>query len=221
MSVARLKEIYPELISPYDFYYAFNHPQAVVDPDYWTPGGDAGGFTVDVVDDEPPSRKLFTPATTNNKYYIHGDAKFSKLWNFQASAYDVITVEIRLKANTNLDTQALWGLFEAGSFPADYAEPAVDCAHFFLDDGISANFVCRTYDAAEEQTASNIALDTAYHTFKTVWGSGQVTFLIDEVFKARHTAQIPDSPMGLVILIKTQADAEKSLDLEYIKVNVK
>lgn len=202
------------------FEYYFNSPVAAVDPDYWTAAGDAGGFIVDSAGTGPPSRKLYADTALNNDYYIHGDGKYAKLWNFQASNYSVITFEARIKMNHNPDTQALLGLFKAGSFPTGYAEPLVDCAQFFIDDAISPNFVCRSYDAAEQETASGLALDTSYHTFKFTWESAYVLFYIDDILYARHATQVPDSPLGIVVLIRTEkaGGAERSLDIEYIKV---
>jgi len=205
------------------FTYYFNHPQVAVDTDFFTEGGDGGGgFTVETVDDEPPSRKLYTPNVLNNDYYIHLLGKYAKLWNFQADAYRRIAFKTRLKMNTTVDTQALWGLFEAGAFPTTYAEPVVDCAHFFLDDGVdAANFLCRTYDAAAEEETAGSAFDTTdYHDFEFVWAETSVVFLIDDVVVATHATTIPDSPLGIVFLIRTQAGAVKSMDIEYVRVSV-
>lgn len=209
-------------LNPNWFTYYFNHPQAAVDTDFFTEGGDAGGgFTVDTVDNEPPSRKLYTTNILNNDYYIHLLGKYGKLWNFQADAYRRIAFKTRLKMNTTADTQALWGLFEAGAFPTTYAEPAIDCAHFFLDDGVDAtNFVCRTYDAAAEEQTSGSAFDTNYHDFEFVWAETSVVFTIDDVVVATHATTIPDSPLGIVFLIRTEAAAVKSMDIEYVEVSV-
>jgi len=219
-----LRTLQEDLKTPYGFHYVFNHPQTAVDADYWTAGGDAGGFTVVTADDEPASRKLYADTVQNNDYYIHGDTKYSKLWTFQAGEYSTIIFETKLKiSSVTTDIQALFGLFEAGSFPTGYAEPAVDCAQFFIDDGISANFVCRTYDAAaEEQTASDVALDTSAHVFRMTLSSANVVFEIDGVVKATHSTTVPDSPMGIVYLVRTEeaAGAERSITPEYIKIEV-
>lgn len=210
-------------LDPNWFTYYFNHPIAAVDTDFWTEGGDAGGgFTVDAVDNEPPSRMLFTQNVLNNDYYIHLLGKYGKLWNFPADIYRRITFKTRLKMNTTADTQALWGLFEAGAFPATYAEPVVDCAHFFLDDGVdAANFVCRTYDAAAEEQTSGSAFDTTdYHDFEFVWSETSVIFTIDDAVVATHATTIPDSPLGIVFLIRTEGAAVKSMDIEYVEVSV-
>ncbi|GAH53595.1 unnamed protein product, partial [marine sediment metagenome] len=201
-------------LDPNYFTYYFNHSAAAVDADYFTEGGDAGGgFDVVTVDNDPASRKLYTQNVLNNDYYIHADAKYAKLWNFQSGTYQRITLKTRLKMNTTADTQALWGLFEAGAFPTTYAEPVVDCAHFFLDDGVdAANFVCRTYDAAAEEQTSGSAFDTTdYHDFELVWAETSVIFMIDDAVVATHATTIPDSPLGVVYLIRTQAVAVKSL----------
>jgi len=201
------------------FTYYFNHPQAAVDPDFWTSAGDSGGFTIDIVDNEPPSRKLYADTAGGNDWYIHGDGKYCHLWNFQSSIYRRIDFKTRLKMNTTALTQAMWGLFEA--FPTGYSEPAIDCAHFFLDDGIdAANFICRTYDAAEEQTSGSAFDTTDYHDFELVWSETNVIFTIDDAVVATHATQIPDSPIGIVFLIRTEEAAEKSMDIEYVDVSV-
>ena len=210
-------------LDPNWFTYYFNSPVVAVDTDFFTEGGDAGGgFTVDTVDNEPPSRMLFTQNVLNNDYYIHLSGKYGKLWNFPADAYRRISFKTRLKMNTTADTQAMWGLFEAGAFPTTYAEPVVDCAHFFLDDGVdAANFICRTYDAAAEEQTSGSAFDTSdHHDFEIIWAETSVLFMIDDVVVATHSTTIPDSPLGVVFSIRTEAGAVKSMDIEYVKVRV-
>ena len=220
-STESLKDIVADLV-PHRLYYPFNHPQAAVDVDYWTAAGDAGGFIVITAADEPPSRKLYADTAQNNDYYIHGDAKYNMLWNFQAADYTKIVFECKLKFVSTAEVQALWGLFEAGGFPVDTQQPLVDCAHFILDDGVDTNFVCRTYDAAEQETNSDIALDTSAHVYLMEWTTASVIFKIDGVTKATHSTQVPDSPMGLVFSIRTEeaAGAEKSMSIEYVKVHV-
>lgn len=209
-------------LDPNWFTYYFNHPAAAVDTDFWTEGGDVGGgFTVDTVDNEPPSRKLYTSGVINEKYYIHADAKYAKLWNFQASAYRRIHFETNLKANEHgSHILALFGLFEAGSFPADYSEPTIDCSHFFIDVDTDANFACRTYDGGEEETSSGVAVDSEYHKYNFVWAETSVVFMIDDDVVATHSTRIPDSPLGIVFLVKSTEAAQKSLDIEYVEVSV-
>ena len=204
------------------FSYYFNSPAAAVDADFWTEGGDAGGgFSVETVDNEPPSRKIFTSGVINEKYYIHGDGKYAKLWNLQSSAYRRVHYITKLKANqSGNDILALFGLFEAGAFPTDYSEPNIDCAEFFIDVNTDANYACRTFDGGEEQTSSGVAVDTAYHKFEIVWSETSIIFLIDDAVVATHATQIPDSPLGLVYLVKAEAAAEKSMDIEFVEVSV-
>jgi len=204
--------------------YPFNSPAAAVDTDFWTAGGDAGGFTVETGDGNDASRKLYADTAQNNDYYIHGDGKYALLWNPEnQTLYSKVIFTAWLWMNTTADTQFLIGLFEAGSFPTGYAEPLVDCAHFFVDDGVRANYSCRSYDGAEEETDSGVALDTGVaniHRFDIEWDNAQVVFKIDSVVVATHTTRIPDSPMGMVALIRTQdvAGAEKSANIIRMKV---
>jgi hypothetical protein len=209
-------------LDPNWFTYYFNSPVAAIDTDFWTEGGDAGGgFSVETVDNEPPSRKLYTSGVINEKYYIHGDGKYAKLWNLQSSAYIRVHYVTKLKANqSGSDILALFGLFEAGAFPTDYAEPNIDCAQFFIDVDTDANYACRTFDGGEEQTSSGVAVDTEYHKFEIIWAETSVLFLIDDDVVATHSTQIPDSPLGLVYLVKAEAAAEKSKDIEYVEVSV-
>ena len=209
-------------LNPNYFTYYFNSPVAAIDTDFFTEGGDAGGgFSVETVDNEPPSRKLFTSGVTNEKYYIHGDGKYAKLWNLQSSAYRRVHYVTKLKANqSGNDILALFGLFEAGAFPTDYSEPNIDCAEFFIDVETDANYACRTFDGGEEQTSSGVAVDTAYHKFEIIWAETSVLFLIDDDVVATHSTRIPDSPLGLVYLVKAEAAAEKSKDIEYVEIKV-
>lgn len=210
---------------PNYFTYYFNSPVAAVDTDFFTEGGDGGGgFTIDTVDNEPPSRKLYTLGTINSKYYIHGDGKYAKLWNLASSAYRRVHYVTRLKANQHgSNILALFGLFEAGAFPTDYdpaAKPTCDSAYFCIDVDTNANFLSRSYDAAEEETDSGVAIDSAYHKFEIIWAETSVILLIDDDVVATHSTQIPDSPLGLVYLVKTEENAEKSKDIEYVEVSV-
>ena len=210
-------------LDPNWFTYYFNHPQVAVDTDFWTEGGNGGGsFAIETADDAPPSRILLPNLAANNDYYIHADAKYAKLWNFPADSYRRVTFKTRLMMNTTANTQALWGLFEAGAFPATYAEPLCDCAHFFLDDGIdAANFLCRTYDAAAEEETAGSAFDiTDFHDFSFVWSETSVVFLVDDVVVATHATTIPDSPLGIAFLVRTQDGGVKSLNIEYVMVSV-
>lgn len=219
-STKSLTDIIELILPEYCMYYPFNHPTAAVDADFWTAGGDSGGFTPLTGDDEPTGRKLFADTSTDNDYYIHGDGKYAKAWNFQTADYSTITFETKLTLASTVDVQMLFGLINLGGLPTDYAEPLVDSALFIVDDGVSANYIARTYDAAEEETASDIPLDTDAHVFKLVWTSADVKFYIDNVLKATHETQIPDSPMAAVFLLRTGADAEKYVNIEYSKVYV-
>jgi len=209
-------------LSPYSVFYPFNHPSAAVDPDYWSEGGDSGGFIVETGDLVPPSRRLYADTLVDNDYYVHGDGKYNKLWNVLAGEYSTVVFKTRLKFATTTDVQALWGLFKVGSFPTDYSEPAIVCAHFFLDDGINPNFVCRSVRTAEGETPSNVPLDNSFHSYTIIWTTSSVTFLIDDVIKATHTDEthIPASPLGMVFLLRTQAAAIRSVSVEYAKVYV-
>ena len=211
------------VLDPNWFTYYFNSPVAAVDPDFFTEGGNGGGsFAIETADDAPPSRILLPNLAANNDYYIHADAKYAKLWNVPADSYRRVTFKTRLMMNTAANTQALWGLFEAGAFPATYAEPVCDCAHFFLDDGVDAtNFVCRTYNAAaEEQTSGSIFDTTDFHDFEFVLAETSVIFMIDGVTVATHSTTIPDSPLGIVFLVRTQDGGAKSINIENVEVSV-
>jgi len=219
-STKSLTDIIELILPEYCMYYPFNHPVAAIDADFWTAGGDSGGFTVLSGDDDPTGRKLFADTATDNDYYIHGDGKYAKVWNFQSADYSTITFEAKVALGSTADVSMLFGLVNVASLPTGYAEPAVDSALFIVDDGVSANFIARTYDAAEEETASDIPLDTDAHVFKLVWTSADVKFYIDGVLKATHETQVPDSPMAVVFLLRTEADAEKYANVEYSKVYV-
>lgn len=212
------------LLRDYVTFYEFNDNTANnEDTDYWTFGGAVNkSIAVNVTASDPASKKLITSlggaGAQNDDAYIHGDGKYANNMTPNSANYSTVTFETRVKFASTADCQCLFGLDLAGGMTTTYAEPAQDSALFIIDDGVSANYVCRSYNAAEEETASDVALDTSWHKFTIEWTTTSVVFKIDDVTKATHSTQVPDSPLGMIFLIRTQevAGAEKSITREYV-----
>lgn len=213
-----------DLLGPYSFYYAFNEHRAAIDADYWTSAGDNGGFAPVFGQDEKASWKLYADTNANDDWYIIAAGNKARIWTPQNSEYSTVTMKLYLQMNTIVNTQALFGFVDAdpAQFFTDYAEPACDSAIFFVDDGIRANFSCRTRDAAEEETDSGVAMaiDT-HHLFVIDWTTTSTIFKIDGTTVATHETQVPAVPMIPMLLVRTQIIAEeKGLEIEYVKVEV-
>lgn len=69
------------------------------------------------------------------------------------------------------------------------------------------------------RTVSNgtIHVSASFHTVDTEDAAAS-----DDVVVATHATRIPDSPLGIVYLVRTEegAGAERSLDIEYVTVSV-
>lgn len=210
-------------IGPYNSYYTFNIFGAV-DADYWTSAGDVGGgFDIVTGDDEHVSFKLYTSGVNTEEWYIIADGDQARVWAPINSEYDTVTVDFYMKMNTTDNTQALWGLTDADLAQRfiTYQEPAIDSAFFYVDDGVEANYFCRSLQAGEEQSSSGVPLDTeAWHTFTLVWTTASVIFKIDDSVVATHSTQVPTTPLMIMMLIKTEENNEKGIEIEYVKVTV-
>ena len=205
---------YPHL----GFWDDFN--RVTVDPDFWTATLDGGGtFAVLLAGDEPTFWALNTGNVIDNDSCIIADGVYGKRFTPFEEGKTTITFEARIKLVSITDISALIGLFQVP--PTDYAEPATDCAHFFMDPAVTSTFRARTYDSAvEEETDSLIALDTAYHKLGIIITRTEVTFYIDDVLVATHATRVPDVPLMIGILIRTEAGAQKNLRIDYVRVGL-
>jgi hypothetical protein len=209
-------------------YYEFNDQVANnEDTDYWTFGSGAGANNAidpNATGGDPPSKVLKASkgdaGAQNDECYIHGDGKYAIAVSPAARHYSTVYMETKLKLANTADCQAFWGLDLVGAMTAAYAEPAHDSIIFFCDDGVGANFMCRTYDAAEEETSSGIALDTSWHIYRIEWrflSSPSVTFRIDGSVVSGHVTQVPNSALAPMYIVKTQEATgdERSITREY------
>lgn len=212
------------LLGPYDFYYPFNNNRVAVDADYWTSAGDNGGFDHVFGDDEHIARKLYADTGLNDDWYVHGNGDKNKIWTPNSSEYSKVTAEWYLQMNTIVNTQAFFGLVDADplNLILQYGEPNISSAIFFIDDGVRANFSCRTRDAAEEESDSGVAMAfDEWHLFVIEWEVASVVFKIDGTIVATHTTQVPAVPCMTMKIIRTEiALEEKGLEIEYVKVTV-
>ena len=200
-----------------NFYDQFN--RMVEDSDIWTSGGDVGGtFTCEPTGPRPTNWTLTTNNIVNEDWYLHGDVVNSKNFSFEENGYSIVTYETRVKLESIADISVLLGLFV--NPVTDYAEPAFDCAQFLIDPAISATFRARSWETAEEETDTTIALDTDWHTFKIVWTSTSVLFYIDGVLVATHASEVPVQRLFLQYLVRTEDNAIKQLSIDYVSVKL-
>jgi len=211
------------LLGPYDFYYPFNNNKVAVDADYWTSAGDNGGFDHVFGEDKAIGRKLYADTGDGDDWYVHGNGDKNKIWTPHSHEYSKVTAEWYLKMNTIVDTQAFFGLVDADPLQliTQYGEPAIDSAIFFVDDGIRANFSCRTRHDAEEESDSGVEMIfDEKHLYVIEWQVASLVFKIDGTVVATHTEQVPAKPCMTMMIIKMEGAGERGLEIEYVKVTV-
>ena len=200
-----------------NFYDEFN--RTAVDATVWTSGGDAGSFELIAGNDLPTIWALITGNVTDNDRYIHGEGLTeNKHFTPFEVGYTTVTWKARIAFSSVASISALFGLVSGAI--VDYAEPAGDCAHFLADPAITNTFRARSWNAAEEETDTLVALDTALHRFRIEWTGPSILFYIDDVLVATHDTQVPDIRMTSELLIRTEANAEKRLLMDYVHVEL-
>lgn len=201
-----------------NFYDEFN--RSAEDTDVWTSGGDAGGtFLKEETTVRGTMWEITTGNVINEDWYIHGgDSILNKAFTPYEDGFSTVTWEAIVRVDSAADISSFIGLIQTPI--TGYAEPAAICAHFLIDQGVSATFRARTYQAAEEETDTLVALDTGYHKFKIVWTAASVLFYIDDILVATHATQVPTYPMVSEILHRTEAAFARVLSVEYVHVEL-
>jgi len=200
------------------FYDEFN--SNLIDTNIWMITLDGTGSLVIVSGDPSPSGYRFTTGNAiDEDAGIHGAGVIhNKMFSPAEEGYTTVTATFRVKLIDMADVSVLLGLFTTGL--TDYAEPISDCVQFLIDPAITNTFRARSYDAAEEETDTLVALDTAWHTFRIEWAAASVLFYIDDVLVATHAVQVPGQVLIPSILIRTEANAIKRMDIDYVRVEV-
>lgn len=204
-------------LSDLNFYDEFN--RRAKDTDIWTDAHDGGG--VFATADYPDVATFWTLTSGNvidNDSSLIGDAKNSKGFIPWEEGYYAIMFEARLRLYSVVDISSLFGLF--ANPPTDYAEPATACLQFLADPAISNTFRVRNWKTAEEETDTLVPLDTDFHKFKVLWSKTSVLYYVDDVLVATHTTQIPNVPLKIGLLIRTECVTARSLHIDYIHVEV-
>ena len=198
------------------FYDEFRRGAA--DVEVWAAGGDDGSWTAGPIAGESTVWRLLTGVATDNDRYIYGLAALRNgVFNPAEFGHSMVNWEARLRLVSITLVSAFWGL--VATFQGNYLEPAVDCAHFFADPVVSANFQARSYDGGvEEQTDTGVALDLVNHRFRICWTAASVLFYIDDVLVATHAVRVPDQSMGTEFLIRTEENAAKEMRIDYVRV---
>lgn len=200
-----------------NFYDDFN--RTAEDTDVWTSGGDDGSMYPMIDLAGPTAWTMVTGLVIDNDRYIHGGAnKLNKRYSINEDGYDTVTWKATLGLRTWFaDVSLFLGLIN--TVIVDYAEPT-RAAHFFADAAVSANFLARSHEAAEEETDTGVAVDAAMHDFKIVWTAASVLFYIDDVLVATHAAQVPTRAMVSEILLRTEAASARYLVMDRVAVEV-
>lgn len=198
--------------------YWFN--DMAVDANYWTSGGDAGGVCrPDAYADFPPIFALVTGGGLNDDWYIYS-ANRGKFFSPWSTGYSKVVWEARVRFGYLADYAVFLGLIKMDVPITGYAEPLVLCAHFFVDTSVGPNIYARSYNAAEEQTDTGVALAVGWNKLRIEWTASTVRFYIDDVLVATHTTQIPNRPCLTEFLVRALVAAIRTVDLEYVDVSV-
>ncbi len=204
-------------LSDLNFYDEFNH--LAENTDVWTCGGDGGSFLFEGIPEHPTKWTLKTGNVIDNDYYIHGHAvKNNKRFTPFEEGYTAVSLETRVQFSSVADVSAVLGFLNV--VLTEYSLPNISIL-FFVDTVLSNTFRTRTHDGlAEEATDTLVALDTDFHVFKILVTRASVLFYIDGVLVATHTANIPQYPLFLEFLIRTEAAASKNMCLDFVHVEV-
>ena len=82
-----------------------------------------------------------------------------------------------------------------------------------------SNWFCVTRaSSSQTRTDTGVAVDTSIHNFWWVRGTSSVTFYIDGIPKATHTATIPTIFIGPFLYIINSAAASKTMDVDYFSL---
>lgn len=201
----------------HNFYDEFTRGAA--DATVWTSGGDAGSYTRVQVANSATAWQLQTGGTTDNDRYIHGGSVKENNY-FGPFEHDLksVTWEARVQLPQITDISVFVGLL--ATVITDYAEPTAVCAHFVVDPAVSANWLARTFETAEEQTDTGVALSTAWVRLKMIWTANYVKFFINDALVATHSTRVPNINMTSELLVRTEADDVKYLRVDYVHVEL-
>lgn len=212
-------QIYAELIlaTKRFLYFIDEFARAGLDAQLWTPTLDGAGSFVPYLgsDSYPSCFRLLTGNVIDNDSVIIGDVLKNRNFTPFEDGLTTVTWEARLAFSSIADISSFWGLINTAT--TAYAQNMTRSCHFFADPAVNANFNCRTHQAAEEATDSGVALDTAWHDFKIVWGRTSVLFYIDDVLVATHVTQVNLRSTIQHFLIRTEAAATKGMFIDKVK----
>jgi len=204
----------------FNFYDEFNRPG--VDTDVWDVTLDGtgtwakGGAEVN----GPLYWRLKTGNVIDNDSALNvvGTTLSNRVFAPEQPPYTTVAWETRIRFSSIADISAFIGLSAVGR--TGYSEGS-SAIHFLADPAITNTFRARSFDAAaEEETDTLIALDTAWHTLKIVWIVGQCLYYIDDVLVVTHVTHPGVIAMGSTMVIRTEAAATKDLDIDYIRVEM-
>jgi len=164
--------------------------------------------------DHPGIFRIQTGTTAGNDWTIHsGQSGTLNFFHFDNS-YE-LTMMVRIPTITTLTVRV--GLAEDNT-PGTWE--ANDNASFLFDPAVSANWRCRTFDAASEPTDTGIAVGAgSWYKLKIIKDGGTTRFLINDVNVCNHSTQVPNEPANIALSVETNAvGASRQLEIDYVKM---
>jgi len=199
------------------FHDTFN--RGALDTDIWTETLDGTGAINLIGSADYPTHVTLTSGNlTDNDSAMTGDAIYGKAFTPFEVGYTTVEFETRIRFGSVANISALLGIFSV--LPTSYTEPNTDCLQFLMDPLITNTFRARTYNGAEEETDTLIALDLNWHRLKIVWTRTAVTFYLDDVLVATHVTRVPDQHGRIALLLRTEADLAKGMMIDYVDCKV-
>ena len=169
--------------------------------DLWSVAGVGTGAVVDAQDGG--IIRLTTGATSGNIQSLS--------WGFSTRTLLVskkLTYEMRLKLTQTANTRVIFRLYF----------DATDNLGFEFNIASDATWHIQADSAGTTDVDTNVAADTSYHIYRIECSPTAVHFYIDGVETANSpiTANITAQYLEPYILIWTQEDAAKSMDIDYV-----
>lgn len=166
--------------------------------------------------DHPGIFRIGTGTTSGNDWTISSGQSATINFFDLDNTYEH-TMMIRIPTTITTMTVRV-GLTE-NSTPATWE--TVDNASFLYDPSVSANWRCRTFNAASETTITGEAVVAdSWYKLKIIKDGGTIRFLINDVNVCNHSTQVPNEPADIAFSVETGAAATRQLDIDYVKTGL-
>jgi len=188
--------------------------------------GSGTGWSVDhgaVDSDDPFHTRLITGAELDSEAMSYAsppsDYYLTRLLRLPGNLeVSKLIFECRLRLAQTSNVMVKFGLGDPAT-----TDIATDSTHavFHFDSSVSPYWRTSSYGTAQELTVTDVATDTAWHTFRIEITSSDVKFYVDGALKATHTqvpnAGSPDFINSLIVILRTLEDGvKKELRYDYV-----